>query len=378
MTSIRAPRPAVTTSKPKVASAPAPRKEVATSTRWAAKATTIKTTKAQAVSASASAKVGGPGPVGELEKQGAVVVSNSDGFAPTMQLHEQLAKHLPSSAKLVVLRNKDLGDWGGPPPAGAKVLDTTVDSPWARDFAPTFVRNKQGKLEIVEFKYAYEGADSVAKSLGKKLGIPVVSSKLSLEGGNLLADKGRLFITTRVLEKNPGMTKAQVEEELQRTLHVDHVEWMQPLPNEATGHVDMYAKQVGPNTMLISDTINPDQKKVMDAAARKFESLGYTVIRTENADLKPKAGQPWGNPNSYANALVVNGTAFVPQYARPNELTTSRGRQISNFDRQALSAYASAGLKVVGVPAFDLIQYQGSVHCMTNAMPAEVDLAKLK
>lgn len=331
------------------------------------------------VAAAASAQAPAAGPVSELERMGAVVVSNSDGYAPTRNLHEVVAKSLPADTKLVVLQAKDHSDaWSGAAPAGAKALKSTVDSPWARDFAPTFVRNKQGKLEIVEFKYAYTGADSVASAMGKKLGLPVTSSKLSLEGGNLLADKGRLFISTKALTANKDLTKQEVEAELKRTLHVDQVEWMTPLPGEPTGHVDMFAKQLAPSTMLVSDTINPAHKPAMDEAARKFEALGYTVIRTPNADLKPNKGQDWPSPNSYANALVVNGTAFVPQYSAPWDKGSSRGRQMDVADRQALSAYASAGLKVVGVPAYDLINFQGSVHCMTNAMPAEVDLSKLK
>jgi len=349
---------------------------------WSAKAQSQKTAApkaAEKVSAAAGAKAAGPGPVGELERMSAIVVSNSDGYAPTRNLHEAIAKSLPEGAKLVVMQGKEHSDaWHGAAPAGSKRFKTPFGSPWARHFPPPFVPNQQGKLEIVEFKYAYTGADSVAAAMGKKLGIPVTSSKLHLEGGNLLADKGRLFISTKALTANPDLTKAQVEAELKKTLHVDHVEWMTPLPGEPTGHVDMFAKQIAPNTMLVSDTSNPAHKPAMDEAAKKFEALGYKVIRTQNAEVKPNKGQDWPSPHSYANALVVNGTAYVPQYSAPWDKGSSRGRQMDATDRQALSAYASAGLKVVGIPAYDLINFQGSVHCMTNAMPAEVDVSKLK
>lgn len=316
------------------------------------------------------------GPVGELERMSAVVVANPDGFAPTQKLHADLAAALPKGTKLVVLQSRDHSDaWSGAAPKGAIALKTSADSPWARDFAPTFVRTREGKLEAVEFKYAYPGADDVASSLSKKLGVPVRASTLIVEGGNLLADKGRLFVTTKMVGANQGLTQAQVEQELKRALHVDAVEWMKPLPNEPTGHVDMYAKLVAPNTMLVSDTTVPAQKKVMDEAAARFKALGYEVIRAANAPTQKAAGDP--QVRSYANSLVINGTAFVPQY-RSRYDDPKLARSVAAADQKALDAYAKAGLKTVGVQADELINFQGSVHCMTNAVPAEVDVTRLR
>ena len=318
------------------------------------------------------------GPVNELEKMSAIVVANADAYGPTLQLHAEIAKHLPAGTTLVVVENKELEGWGLPPPEGAVRVKTNTDSPWARDFAPLFVRTPEGKLEVVEFKYLYPNADNIAKTMGKQLKLPVRSSNLVLEGGNLLVDQGRLFVTSKLMKTNPAMTKPQIEAELKKTLHLKEVVWMEPLPGEPTGHVDMYAKLVAPNVMLIADTAQPDQKKTMDAAAKKFEALGYDVVRVANAVVKPaRAGEAWGPARSYANALIVNGTAFVPQYAtsydRPNE-----AKAMKAFDQAAMKAYAAAGLKTVGIAAADLINFQGSVHCMTNTMPAEVQIGLLK
>ncbi len=349
---------------------PAPAKGWGPRTSTARSAAVTEAPKAAAVKA---------GPVGELEPMSAIVVANPDGFGATQVLHEDLAKALPSGVKLVVLQAIDHTDaWSGKAPAGAVTLKTSTDSPWARDFAPTFVRTREGKLEAVEFKYQYPGSDSIAATMAKKLGVPVRSSPLKLEGGNLLADEGRLYVTTKVLAENPGMTKAQVEAELKKALHVDDVEWMTPLPGEATGHIDMYAKLLAPKTMLVSDTKNPKQKAVMDAAARRFEALGYTVLRAANAPTSQQASSGGDQTRSYANALVVNGTAFVPQYFSPQDVSDGRGKLVQSLDQKALETYAKAGLKTVGVPAAGLIGFEGSVHCMTNTLPAGLDAARLK
>lgn len=329
---------------------------------------------AAAIAAPAEPKRVQHGPVNELERMGAVIVANPDEFGPTVELHESVAKGLGPGVRLLSVAGE-----GYTVPDGARRLSLKADSPWTRDFAPTFVRTRDGTLEAVEFKYGYRAADGVAKELATKLGVPVREVPLVIEGGNLLADKGRLFITTAALKKNKGLTKEQVEAQLKEALHVDAVEWMEPLPKEATGHIDLYVKQAGPNLMFVSDTGFPEQKAVMDAAARRFEALGYEVRRVMNPSFAPRDPEEdpsWGPTLSYANALIVNGKAFVPQY--DNDLwRTIGGDVVAKHDRLALDAYAAAGLQVVGVPAADLIQFQGSVHCMTNTIPAELDASKL-
>lgn len=318
------------------------------------------------------------GPVSELETMGAVVVANPDGFWPTQQLHTAVAASLPEKTKLLVLQPRGYSAaWHGKAPKGALTMRGSIDSQWTRDYSPIFVRNRAGQLEAVEFKYIYKGSDQVAPSLAKRLGVPIRSSKLEIEGGNILADQGRLFVTEKVLKRNPGLTKAQVEEELKRVLYVDHVEWLPRLPDEATGHVDLYAKLIRPNTMMVTDTAHPKQKQVVDAAAARFRALGYEVVRIKDGAIKPlkTATGSWGPVRSYVNSLVVNGTAYVPQYATQADATTALGAFLRRRDKAALDVYAAQGLKVVGVPAADLIINQGSVHCMTNTIPAEVNLA---
>lgn len=57
------------------------------------------------------------------------------------------------------------------------------------------------------------------------------------------------------------------------------------------------------------------------------------------------------------NALVVNGTAFVPQMGLSS-------------DARALDAYRAVGLKPVGVYTKDLADYgEGNIHCVTMNYP---------
>lgn len=379
MTTVKHPKaqpvPVLERTQPAMGAAPKPTAASDASPGWQARAKKATAQQTAAIAGSAASQKVQPGPVNELERMGAVIVTNPDQFGPTVRLHQAIAEALPSGTTMFSVARD-----GYTVPDGAHRLPLRAESPWARDFAPTFVRTREGKLEAVEFQYGYQQSDAVAKQMAQKLGVPLREVPLLIEGGNLLADKGRLFITTAALKRNPGVSQAQLEAQLKDALHVDHIEWMDPLPKEATGHIDLYVKQAGANLMFVSDTGFPAQKAVMDAAAKRLQALGYEVRRVMNPSFPPKEPEidpSWGPTMSYANALIVNGTAFVPQY--DSDLwRTIAGDVVAKHDRLALEAYRAAGLKVVGVPASELIQFNGSVHCMTNTLPAELDASRLR
>lgn len=311
--------------------------------------------------------------MGELEPMLAVIVANGDNHESTVAFHTLLAKHLPASTRMLVV-----GPEGVAVPENATEVSMPVDSPWARDFAPTFVRNRVGEFEAVEFSYSQKSADGVASALAKGLGIPLRTVNMKLEGGNLLVDSGRAFLTRRALTQNPELSQAAIETMLKEALHVDSIEWLDRLPKEPTGHIDMFARLISPGTMLVSDSMNPHQKPTLDAAAARFEALGYKVVRVTNPAFKPRDPEEdpgWGPTLSYANAFIINGTAFVPQYDRELYEQLAPGL-VSSHDTLALKAYRDAGFKVVPVPAADLILSMGSVHCMTHTVPAGLDLSK--
>ena len=79
------------------------------------------------------------GPVGELEPMAAIVVANPDGFPATANLHEALRRELPPNTRLVVLQSAFTT---GSEPSGAIAFESTIESPWARDFVPVFVRTR--------------------------------------------------------------------------------------------------------------------------------------------------------------------------------------------------------------------------------------------
>lgn len=395
----------------------------------------------------------------------AVVLSNADLFAGINELHYTLLRGLFSDPALADVRVHYLGpsafsfaDIVTPVRAkdgdrltarfstrfaseiAAKRLvhvNAAVETNWARDFFPMVVKSASPK-ETVRFTYdVMEGTGPAAEKAAEGIGMKVSKSALTLEGGNIMIDEdGTLFSTTKILERNKPKSKAEVEAELRRTLGAKDIEWLDPLPGEMTAHVDIVAKVVGKKRAIVgsSDGRCPAEapptcakrKPTLDKIAAAFERRGYRVTRIMNAESDGDA-----RAMSYANSLLVNGTALLPMYFDPtvaddvavafdpakvpakaivkacNEknpfpgttdlaadlVARERARcaleevikvakpageatsyheyalEIARRDGEARKAYESLGFRVVQVPGAGMINFGGSIHCISMQIP---------
>jgi agmatine/peptidylarginine deiminase len=165
------------------------------------------------------------------------------------------------------------------------------------------------------------------------------------------------------------------------------------MPYEDTGHCDMFAREgkgdvvfvsqmpsvaefEGPGTTLTlrAKQVIQSQVDALERNAQRFK--GKKVVRLKNAVAPTPAGEAPSEVRSYANSLVVNDVAFVPQYYDREE---RRAESVKKSDAEALKAYEKAGFKkVFGIDASAINKFKGSVHCISQTIPAEIDLAPLK
>lgn len=306
----------------------------------------------------------------ERDLPGAVVLANFDGYGPMVEFQERMLKQLSKKIDviLVVPPGSGFGEHfrSVAPDRKITVIETPLDTNWSRDFLPETVIGPDGKARLVQFKYFHPLAQDVGKALAKTLGLPLVQSDIAVEGGNLLRDgeNSRLFVTERVLKANPKKTRLELTKSFEKDLGVREVVWLPELPGEYTGHVDMYATLADGNVAVVARAKDPAKKKVLDAAAARFDSLGYRVKRID------VAGKGEGNffP-SYTNVLLAGKTAFVPSY---DEIPDSnRKRVFDAADDKAVALWKSLGYTVKPIPAYYLLVQGGAVHCMTKTLPAE-------
>ncbi|MGE0173382.1 MAG: agmatine deiminase family protein [Oligoflexales bacterium] len=334
-------------------------------------------TKAKQSAALDDQTAGNPrGMVDERYPTGAVVISTVDSFRPLLSFQDQLLANLPPDVSAYLIlpfgnpfaqRHQASFDSGR-----FQALEMPNKSNWTRDYFPEVVVGQDGSAKLVQFQYQHQDGQH-ARAIGERfaslLGLPLVTSNLILEGGNLMVDSTTrvLFVTEKIISANASLTQGQIEAELKSVLEVDYVEWLPVLPKETTGHIDIFAKIVANATVIVSDSLNPNRKPMLDQVARRFEEIGYRVSRVLNAE----EAQDNARTKSYTNSLLVNNIAFVPSYYWPDYhedgiTPPEEGQRARAADAAAKEAYQMAGYQVVQIPTLTMTDFGGAIHCLTK------------
>ena len=274
-------------------------------------------------------------------------------------------------------------DQGGQPAFDIEIVQAPLDDAWMRDIGPTFVLARDGSLGAVDWTFNGWGAQDwavwehdakIGAFVAERSGAELVASTLVNEGGGLHVDGiGTVLLTETVQldpQRNPGLDRADVEEEMARTIGATTCIW---LPRGLTrdygeygtrGHVDIVATFVAPGMVALhwqADPAHPDHavcvelEKVLlasvDALGRPLE-----VVRLP-APATLEDGEAWVDW-SYVNHLVVNGGVVACTFG-------------DERDAEALDLLGTLypGRRVVGVDARPLFDRGGGIHCITQQQP---------
>src|SRR5262249_1400827 len=175
-----------------------------------------------------------------------------------------------------------------------------------------------------------------------------------LEGGAFLVDgDGTLLTTEGVLlnpNRNPGLSRSQIEAGLADYLGVEKVIWLQAYPDRDTdAHVEGIAQCVGPGTILLETPADPANHnyplapenlrrlgEASDAAGRPFAVLGF-----EPTGWSEVAGTAVEIP--YLNCYLANGAVIMPM-AGVRQGEGGRGRLARAFPEPEGVRVPGAGL----------------------------------
>ncbi len=263
---------------------------------------------------------------------------------------------------------------------GVACVPVPHDDSWMRDVGPTFVFDAAGSLAGVDWGFngwggKYEPHDrdaEVARRILERLEIPRIETDLVLEGGAIHVDgEGTLLTTEQCLlneNRNPGMSRADIERELRRLLGVESVIWLGQglLDDETDGHVDNLACFVRPGTVLAmttADRKDDNHEALQDNLARlraARDARGRELEIIELPQPKRRKG-PDGRrlALSYVNFYLANEAVIVPSFEDSN-------------DKAALEAIARCfpGRKAIQIGASDIVVGGGGIHCITQQQPA--------
>jgi agmatine deiminase len=239
---------------------------------------------------------------------------------------------------------------------------------WLRDTGP--ILTGDGAAQLFRFngwggKYDLPGDADVGARLAARAGLVARTHALVLEGGAIDGDGTGRYLTTRQCmlnpNRNPDLDRAATEAALRDALGLTGPVWLgDGLLNDHTdGHVDNLARFVAQGRVVVPEAAGADDPNAaaFDAAARDASAAGLGVVRVPSPGRVERDGE--AVPASYMNFYIGNAAVVVPNYGAAN-------------DDAAVAAIAAffPGRAAVGVRSDHLLTGGGSLHCISQQVPA--------
>ncbi len=273
-----------------------------------------------------------------------------------------------------------------------------TDRVWLRDSGPIFLTaaSAQATVPLTLTNWKFNGwakydnwrhDDQIPARVAKLLELPAWTPEILLygrrrhrvvlEGGSIDANGAGALLTTEecllseVQQRNPGVTREQLERCFHDYLGVDDVIWLNRgiAGDDTHGHVDDIARFVDTHTIVAAvepnraDENHEPLAENLDRlrAARALEGKPYRVVELPLPSPVIFEGQRL--PASYANFYIANGLVLAPTFNDAN-------------DRVALNTLAELFPRhtVVGIHSGDFIWGLGAMHCMTQQQPRALSI----
>ncbi len=260
-------------------------------------------------------------------------------------------------------------------------FDHPTNDAWCRDHGPIFVKNDQtGEVALTDWAYNAWGGkyppfdldNEIPPAIARATGLRRFVNDMILEGGSIEVNgQGVLLTSEQCLlhpNRNPGLNRAQIEQNLRDYLGVTEILWLGEgiIGDDTDGHIDDMTRFFKPDGFITC--VEPDPKRknhpILQAnleRLKKFrtaEGRPYDIV--ELPMPKPFGYQRQLVPASYANYLVINGAVLVPTFRQPGN------------DQRALAILAQCfpGREVIGIDCYHLIWGLGTLHCISQQQPA--------
>lgn len=255
---------------------------------------------------------------------------------------------------------------------------------WMRDCSGIFVRDKDGKMKLVNWLFSSWGNKFPDLLIDAKLppkiaewaGVEMESPGIVLEGGSIeLNGEGTLLTTEQCLlnpNRNPELRKDEIEAYLKSYLGVKKIIWLKEglVGDHTDGHIDDIAKFIAPGKILCAYEDDPNDenyktlKENYEALQKETDMKGrpFTLIKLPMPHLYYNNDKPFEKgkkaPASYVNFYIGNRAVLIPKFNDPND------KQAEKIIQEYFP-----GKKVVPIDCRDLIYGGGAVHCLTQQEP---------
>jgi agmatine deiminase len=259
---------------------------------------------------------------------------------------------------------------------------TPTNSVWIRDyFTNTAYKNDVDSLILVDWVYnrPRPADNNVALHVAQDLDLPLyrtnlMPNRLIHTGGNYMSNgNGQAFSSELILDENPSLSEAQVDQIMEDFLGITEYIKMTNLPYDGIHHIDMHMKILDEETLIVGEypagisdgpQIEANILYVVENFQNHFEE-DFSVIRIPMPP--PPFTNFWPSNNgpyrTYANMKIINNTILVPVYNIPQ-------------DEEALDIIRAAkpGYNVVGINVNGMINAGGAIHCITHSVGVQKPL----
>ncbi|MBM0492392.1 twin-arginine translocation signal domain-containing protein [Aeromonas jandaei] len=258
-----------------------------------------------------------------------------------------------------------------------------LDDIWLRDTGGVFVQNGEGELGLVDFnfngwgdKQEHEQDAGVAELVSKQADARYLQSKLTGEGGGIEVDGNGTAILTESCwlnsNRNPGVSKAQLEAELKANLGLRKIIWLPGIKGKdiTDAHVDFYARFVRPGVVVVNLDNDPEShdyqvtrqhlailRQATDADGNKLE-LHVLPPPLDGRDNRFSRSRDFAA--GYINYLPINGAVIAPEF----------GDKAADSYCHELLTRLYPGREIVQINIDPVAAGGGGIHCITLHQPA--------
>jgi len=269
--------------------------------------------------------------------------------------------------------------------AGADMAQVTfynhpTNDAWCRDHGPIFVKQvKTGEVAVTDWVYnswggkypPYDLDNEIPPSIARKLKLRRFENNMVLEGGSIdVNGRGLLLTSEQCLlnpNRNPDLSRAQIEQNLKDYLGVKQVLWVGEgiVGDDTDGHIDDMTRFFKPDGFVICVEANKrdPNRKLLSANLERLRGFRTPAGRKFDIVELPMP-EPFGFrgrrvPASYANFLIVNGAVLVPQFRQKERDARAR----------VILGDCFPGREVVPIDCYHLIWGLGTLHCISQQQP---------
>jgi agmatine deiminase len=253
---------------------------------------------------------------------------------------------------------------------------------WMRDHGPTFLTRTTAagtELAAVDWIYnawggkypPYDLDAVIARRVAQLTAARRFEPGIVLEGGSIEVNGRGTVLTTEACllnpNRNPQLSKTDIEAVLRDYLGVRHVLWLGDgiAGDDTDGHIDDLARFTDATTVVtvVEEDADDENYEVLRDNLRRLKGMTdqdghpFRVVELPMPRAIYREGRRL--PASYANFYIANGVVIAPVFDDP-------------MDAKALSVLAKLfpSRRIVAIGATDLVWGLGAFHCITQQQPA--------